>query len=424
MGKNINTCFFKLLNTVSQFDRALREYYGWRIITTVLSLLIIPHTGLCKDSNNESTELPRIDFIQMKEVQPQEIDQATIWYDDFNSQEKEYSLKHGNLDSLINYGPKGKSLMCQYLKGEMPGNGGVKLFFGDCPWGVKARRGESFDEIYFRFYVKHQKGWIPGRSQKMARATSIVALNDWRQAMIAHIWCPTWIKPGALSLDPVSLVDGKKVKSNGYNDFDNFIFLRKGYASKFEVGSAEESGRWICVEVKVKLNTIGKKDGSNHLWIDGNLELELDNLDFRGSYAKHGINAVFLESYCAFGSPATQTRWYDNFIISEKPIGPVVASRNPTIYKTKYYGPDKQLYWEMELSADNEGKDVVWCSNLMSECDSTSVCTEKGYFSGSLVGKSALKSSSRYYCRVRQRGGSSTWSEWSGWHQPFITSLK
>jgi hypothetical protein len=35
----------------------------------------------------------------------------------------------------------------------------------------------------------------------------------------------------------------------------------------------------------------------------------------------YGINAVFFENYCNNGSPVTQTSYFDNLIISTKPMG-------------------------------------------------------------------------------------------------------
>jgi hypothetical protein len=104
--------------------------------------LTISNESFCNDIKVKTEEIPRIDYIKMLEVQPQENDKSTIWFDTFDGKEKLYSEKKGDLDSLIKFGSIGRSLKCQYTKGEKPGNGGVKIFFGDCPWGVKAREKE------------------------------------------------------------------------------------------------------------------------------------------------------------------------------------------------------------------------------------------------------------------------------------------
>ena len=176
------------------------------------------------------------------------------------------------------------------------------------------------------------------------------------------------------------------------------------------------------LECRVKLNTPGKSDGINQLWIDGRLECERHNLNFRGSYDKHGINAVFLESYWNRGSPVTQSRWYDNFIVSTKPIGPVVCPANPVLVRTPYYGPGELAEWEVQLAGDFDGKDVVFKSNILKASEKVTIENSAGIFTGSLAGADKLADGKTYYARVRQKGTTGDWSDWSRWHQGFVAS--
>jgi hypothetical protein len=48
-----------------------------------------------------------------------------------------------------------------------------------------------------------------------------------------------------------------------------------------------------------------------------------------------------------------------------------------------------------------------------------SVSNATGAFQGELAGKDKLASGKTYFCRVRQKSDGGTWSDWSGWHQPF-----
>ena len=301
------------------------------------------------------------------------------------------------------------------------GIGGRKVFFGDSPTyrAKTARRTETFTDVYWRIYVKHQHGWTGGGPAKLSRATSLVP-PGWRQAMIAHVWS----SGEALTLDPASGVRGDRVVTTKYNDFSNLKWLGNNPASRFELHSTEESGRWVCVEARVKLNTPGKRDGLNELWIDGRLEAERRNLDWRGSYAGHGINAVFLEAYWNRGSPVDQSRWIDNFVISTKPIGPVICPRNPVLIKTPYRGPGNERSWEVEIAADPSGKNVVWSSAQFTAADRLEVGADTGRFVGPATGKTQLEACSVYYVRVRQQGDIGQWSAWSPWHQPFKTQQR
>ncbi len=356
---------------------------------------------------------PRVNSVSMAARQPQADDPATIWYDDFDGGAKAYGESEGELDDKVAFGNTGKAMRCVYEKGAQ-GKGNRKVFFGDSPTGRPVRKGEVFTDIYWRIYVLHPRGWMGGGPDKMSRATS-VASGKWNQAMISHVWGGE-----ALTLDPASGVRGELVVTTKYNDFANLHWLGNRPSAPFPIFSPEETGWWVCVEVRAKLNTPGQADGLNQLWIDGKLQTERKNLDWRGSYAGHGINAVFLEAYWNNGSPVTQSRWYDNFVISTKPIGPVACPPNPTLYKSANTGPEASKSWQVELAADVEGKSVVFRSKESAETNSLIVSKESGEFLGDLGGAAGLTAGKTYWCRARQQDAAGAWSGWSLWHQPFI----
>jgi len=358
---------------------------------------------------------PRIGSLVSLRPSPLETDAAVIWYDNFDGPQKQYTESQGGVDTSQGFGGSGGSMLSFYKKGAR-GVGNRKVFFGDSPTGEVVNRGRQYDEIYWRVYVKHQHGWTGGGPAKLSRATSIVSPR-WAQGMIAHVWS----SGEALTLDPATGVRGDSVVTTKYNDFGNLRWLGNRPASSFKLHSNEESGRWVCVEARVKLNTPGKKDGLNQLWIDGRLEAERKGLDWRGSYTGYGINAVFLETYWNKGSPVTQSRWLDNFVISTKPIGPVVCLRNPILIKTPFQGPGAQKSWQVEIAADERGENAVWKSGLVETTNKVRVGPEAGRFVGLLSGKVRLAAGGVYFARVRQQRTDGTWSPWSPWHQPFKT---
>jgi len=390
-----------------------------RCLMAVLVLACAARTAPAQTTGSAPTDVavPRIESVVPLPRQPHEDDKAVIWYDDFNGPEKAYGEGKGNIDEKESFGGAGKSLACLYEKGSQ-GKGNRKVFFGDCPTGSNiVRKGEKFEEVYWRLYVKHQYGWTGGSPAKLSRATSLVSSN-WAQAMISHVWGD---KGETLTLDPASGVRQDKVVTTKYNDFGNLRWLGNRPPASFKISSTQESGWWVCVEAYAKLNTPGQKDGENRLWIDGRLEAERRNLDWRGNYTGHGINAVFLEAYWNDGSPVTQTRWCDNLVISTKPIGPVVCPANPVLVKTPYRGPGKLAAWEVQLAADPDGKQVVWKSKTLKEEGKVKVESAAGEFAGALAGKDGLAPGATCWCRVRQQGDNGTWSDWSPWHQGFVT---
>ncbi len=330
----------------------------------------------------QTVEVPHIDFIEMSAVQPQKNSANVIWYDDFSTK-KEYLESAGIIDHNTNFGTEGGSMEVGFNKGDVTGKGNRKVAFGDFPTNKPVvRKGKHFDEIYWRFYVKHEYGW-EGAPAKMSRATSIVSSNNWKQAMIAHVWSGSG---NTLTLDPARGVyeQTDSIKTTHYNDFENLKWLGNKPTSDFLISAAEESGYWVLVESMVKLNTPGENDGICRLWIDGRLEAERKNLNLRGSYIKHGINAVFLESYWNSGAVKTENRWFDNFVISTKPIGPVVCPANPVLHKTPYHGSAKLAAWEVELASDYRGNNVVFKSKELGQDEKVMINLKTGNFSGTL----------------------------------------
>jgi len=367
-------------------------------------------------TGNEIPDIPHIDFVEMTDPQPQESDASCIWYDDFDEL-KTYLESSGDLDKAEVFGTRGGSMKAGFKIGDVNGEGNRKVAFGDFPGGSPVEcEGRHFEEVFWRIYVKHEYGW-KGAPAKMSRATSIVSAS-WQQAMIAHVWSG---ENNSLTLDPASGVKGQtdSIQTTGYNDFEHLTWLGNKPNSSFQISSTGESGYWVMVEASARLNTPGKSDGSCRLWIDGRLEAERSNLNFRGSYTKYGINAVFLESYWNQGALKTEGRWYENFVVSTTPVGPVTVSPNPVLYRTPYHGPESLDSWEVELAPDVEGNDVVFKSGNAGTGKKITINTEAGIFSGSLRGCMQLSPGATYFCRIRQKSTNGKWSPWSRWHQPF-----
>lgn len=358
----------------------------------------------------------RIDSVVPAQAQPQAADRATIWFDDFDGPEKPYMESEGGRDERNGFGGAGRAMVCLYRKGER-GIGNRKVAFGDCPTGRVVRKGEKFDDIYWRVYVKHQPGWTGGGEAKLSRITSLVS-ERWAQAVIGHVWS----LGETLTLDPASGVRDRRVVTTRYNDFANLHWLGNRPAAKLPISGTSESGWWCCVEARVKLNGPGRRDGLMQLWIDGRLEAERTALDWRGSYESHGLNAVFLESYWNDGSPVTQTRWLDNFVISTQPIGPIVAPRRPILLLG---GPKSEVElesWRVEVAGPDGA--VVWRSKLVTRSARLSVDMTSGDFVGPLAGCDRLAGESSYYGRVQRVAAKGEASAWSPWHQGFRTAAE
>jgi PKD repeat protein len=258
-----------------------------------------------------------------------------IWCDDFESDSAleanyfEVNRAGGRLAVSGDAAFAGsQALKANYLPGSAE-SGNVKLSFGRTPIlaSPTLQPLADFNEVYWRFYIRVASGW-QDNARKISRAI-IFSDSNWSQAAIGHHWEGN---NGSLTtgLDPVSGVIGDTVVTNGYNDFDNMIWLGKANGST-EVYAPDNQERWICMELQMKLNNPGLADGEFRYWIDGTLEAERSGLNWRGSYDDYGINALFLEHYMNGGSPQAQSRFLDNFVVSTQPIGCYDGSGTPGV---------------------------------------------------------------------------------------------
>src|SRR5439155_1498988 len=131
------------------------------------------------------------------------------------------------------------------------------------------------------------------------------------------------------------------------------------------------------------------------------------------------INAVFLENYWNQGSIKRQARWFDDFVISTRPIGPIVATSVPAFTRTEGTGVTT---WEAQVAADPEGKDVVWTSKAIDgKATHLTIDAVHGAFTGSRSGQRQLAGNTTHWLRLRERKGEGAWSDWTAWHAPFRT---
>ncbi|HUI93087.1 MAG TPA: hypothetical protein VLX68_12640 [Chitinivibrionales bacterium] len=233
----------------------------------------------------------------------------------------EYDSNAGDFVPKPGLGVNGsRGMQVRWQAGEV-GAGSIKLSFGRNPNAYMNKQNirptQDFREIYYRMYLKMQTGW-QGSPAKLSRATCFTSANDWRQAMIAHLWSDD---SAHLLIDPASCVNAAGVvQCTTYNDFNHLTWLgnKSGITPLF---ATSNSGKWFCIEAHVKLNDPGVANGVQEFWIDGNLEARREGLNFVGTYSDYAINAVFFENYWNAGSPVQQERYFDNIVVSTKPIG-------------------------------------------------------------------------------------------------------
>lgn len=84
-------------------------------------------------------------------------------------------------------------------------------------------------------------------------------------------------------------------------------------------------GKWYCLELMLKLNTVGKKDGQLRAWLDDTLVGKVDNLRFRDDGALKIRRFTVLSYFGGSGqtntSPKDQRTFVDNLVISKTRVG-------------------------------------------------------------------------------------------------------
>jgi hypothetical protein len=89
-------------------------------------------------------------------------------------------------------------------------------------------------------------------------------------------------------------------------------------------------GEWVCYEVMIKLNDVGKTNGEQRLWIDGKLVIEQTEMEWRKA-ENLVINNVMLATYTHTPPEPGKERyfWLDSIVLARDYIGPMSRPAAP-----------------------------------------------------------------------------------------------
>jgi hypothetical protein len=249
-----------------------------------------------------------------------------IFCDDFESDRLakyfEYDNAGGKFVRTPSTGYNGSvGMRATYTVGQA-GAGALHLAFGHTPssYFKPADAGTAnYREVYWRFYVRREPGWVGNGATKLTRAI-VFAKSDFSEAALAHGW--TWDSDTRyLLLDPASGTDvSGNLVTSGYNDFAHLRWLGSTPSSEPILDQAHV-GQWVCYEFHAKLNDAGQSNGVFDLKVNGAMSAQKTGMNWVGSYNAFGFNAVYLEQFQNDGAPAANVRVLDNFVVSTQPIG-------------------------------------------------------------------------------------------------------
>lgn len=206
-----------------------------------------------------------------------------------------------------------------YPRGEHYGSGWSYRLDG------RDKRPKPLEEAYLRWYVKFDAdfdfdrggkmpglmGWAPGK-----RAGWGGKRSDGNNGFSCRI---CWSRGGKLTMYTYHADQRSK-----YGDgFETRTKANRPYVI--------ERGRWICIEMYMKLNSPGRHDGVLKLWADGIQIGQRDGIRFR-NLPTMKIDNLFVNAYFggSWTSPKDQHVHYDNMVMARKYIGPFVKSLGKT----------------------------------------------------------------------------------------------
>ena len=156
---------------------------------SLAALVFLPVTRVGAAFAQAETPRTRVAYVTSERIQPEDVDKGVIFKDHFDRAPQgyfDYNPEGGSFVWKENAGYGGGGAMrCEFAAGQVEA-GSLKVLFGKNPFGKGLRPAETFREIYWRVYVKHEAGW-QGNPAKFARATCLASPN-WSQGFIAHVW--------------------------------------------------------------------------------------------------------------------------------------------------------------------------------------------------------------------------------------------
>ncbi|MEX0654359.1 MAG: polysaccharide lyase [Phycisphaeraceae bacterium] len=143
-----------------------------------------------------------------------------------------------------------------------------------------ARAGHDEPEVlYTRYYLRFGENWVPGRGGKLPGPAGTYGQTGWGGRIPDGT--DGWSARGGFRQDPD---DENKTQLFFYTYHmdqpgkwgENMHWDIDGHGSL-------ENGKWYQIDMEIRLNTPGEKDGVLRGWVNGNLAMERTNIRFRAN---------------------------------------------------------------------------------------------------------------------------------------------
>ena len=240
---------------------------------------------------------------------------------------------------------------CIQMTATVPQNEGGHLY---------KRLPREVDQAFARFYVKFPED--AGYIHHFVHLGGYRPATDWPQGGAGER--PRGNDRMTVGIEP-SGDRGRRAPPGVWNFYPYWHEMKPSVGNRYWGNSIQPSkpvvvprGRWQCVEIMLKANTPGQRDGELALWLDGNLTMHVRKGSLRGDWTGMGfdlvesggepfegfswrtderlkINFFWLLHYVTESNqkrnqseqPDPVTVWFDNIVVAERYVGPIVAGK-------------------------------------------------------------------------------------------------
>lgn len=195
--------------------------------------------------------------------------------------------------------------------------GWVTLRFGDGPDGPGVDSADQrFDEVWVRYALRTAGDW-PGYA--LGDVGEVMVLDGASWGIAAEMAIRSEDGERLHPLGWSCIVDGVNI-CDGSNDWSGALQLIWDAAGETVLFDEANAGVWHCMEAHMRLNTPGAADGAAHVWVDGNEEIAVEDIDFLGTWDEYGLNGL---RFTNFASPPAMPLdfWVDDIVVATERIG-------------------------------------------------------------------------------------------------------
>jgi len=246
-----------------------------------------------------------------------------IFYDNFESGDLSRWDDVGRPECEVTTNPKlvynGRhAIRAHFRKGESRAGGPIKWFM------------PGYEEVYVRWYLMFETGFVVENDLHHLRVKGNNIHDKW-SGFAGAGERPNGYDRFSVGVDPCT--KWKRYPGPGFLHFYTYHpdMPMDIHTGKFwgDTTDPEEplllrTNKWYCVEIRVRVNDIGKKNGIEEMWINGVKVISRKNLRFRDT-EELLCNAVFLCFWMTEPPEHDQYMDCDELVVSRSYIGPLPA---------------------------------------------------------------------------------------------------